>query len=436
MEVYTLKLLVIDSEGEGTGMDISIRAKGYGHDVRYWLPITRGGNRRPYGDGLLSKPREWKPSMDWADLIVVTGNNKYADDLAEYFGRGYPIFGTNSKAAQLELDRGHGQEVLANYGIDIVPYTVAHNAQEAIDHIKKTKKGCALKPWGGDANSAMTHVAKTADEALFTIKRWQREGIFKGGLMIQELCEGIEMGIAGWFGPHGWSKYIEESFEHKKFLTGDLGENTGEMGTVIRHVTKSKLFDKILSPITDYLHSCNYIGDCSVNCIIGDGSIYPLEFTMRLGWPDFTIRQEVIKGDPIQWMLDLVVGRDSLEVSEKVAVGVVMVHGDFPKCKDPPGTWAGYPISGITAENYSHLHLQQVMKDEVLGEERLCTAGTYPLVVTGSAKTVSGAAEKAYSTVHSLDWPSNVMYRIDIGERLKADLPKLHKHGFAVGMEY
>jgi phosphoribosylamine---glycine ligase len=440
-----MKLLVLDIEGEGTGVDLAYRAKEVGHEVRYWLPITRGGNRRPYGDGLLDKPREWRPSMDWADLVVVTGNNKYQDDLAEYFGKGYPIFGTNAKAASLELDRGYGQEVLADHGVKIIPYKIAKTAEEAVAHIAKEGTGFALKPWGGDANSAMTHVAKDADEAVFTIRRWQAEGLFKGQLMMQELVEGVEMGISGFFGPGGWSRWIEESFEHKKFLTGDLGENTGEMGTIIRHVEKSKLFDMVLGPLTDYLHQCNYVGDCAVNCIIDEaGVVHPLEFTMRLGWPDFTIRQELVRGDPVEWMLDLVYGKDTFEPGGKVAVGVLMVHGDFPKCKDGTGCWAGYPIEGIHPDIQRHLHYQQVMMDEVprlagkkvIELDMVCTAGVYPLVVTGSATTVSNAAKKAYRVVESIKWPSNVMYRTDIGERLKKDLSLVQKHGFAKGMEY
>jgi phosphoribosylamine---glycine ligase len=436
-----MKLLLLDIEGDGVGIDLGVSAQDWGHEVRYWLPITRGGNRRPYGDGILKKPKEWQTSMDWADLIVLTGNNKYADEMAEYFGKGYPIFGANAKAAALELDRGHGQEVLAEHGIKTVPYTVVSSIDEAIAHIVSSGKGCALKPWGGDANSAMTCVASDADEAVFTLKRWRREGLFKGELMVQELCEGIEMGIAGWFGPGGWSRALEESFEHKRFLTGDLGANTGEMGTVIRHVERSKLFDLILEPLTEYLHTCNYVGDCSVNCIISDdGVVHPLEFTMRLGWPDFTIRQEVTKGDPVNWMLDLVQGRDTLEVSSKVAVGVVMTHGDFPICHDPVGTWAGYPIEGLSEA----AHFHQVMRDEVprISGKRIeetemyVTAGTYVLVVTGSGTTVASAARKTYASVEQIKWPSNIMYRTDIGERLKKDLPKLQRHGFARGLSY
>jgi phosphoribosylamine--glycine ligase len=430
-----MKVLIMDVEGEGTGVDLAVRAQNADHDVRYWLPITRGGNRRPYGDGILNKPKDWKSSMDWADLIVLTGNNKYADELAEYFGKGYPIFGTNSKSAELELDRGKGQEVLKAHGVDTVPYTVVNSVDEGIKHILKTKSGYALKPWGGDANSAMTHVAKSPDEAVFTLKRWQKEGLFKGQLMMQELIEGVEMGISGWFGPGGWLSAIEESFEHKKFLTGDLGENTGEMGTVIRHVEKSKLFDLVLAPLTDYLHSCRYVGDCAVNCIITpDGQVGPLEFTMRLGWPDYCIRQSVFKGDPVEWMIDLMCGKDTLKVSEKIAVGVLMAHGDFPKCKDPMGTWAGYPIEGVTGDNEDHLHYQQVLMDEfprVIGGklkpiEMLGTAGVYPLVVTGTGTSVVSAAKQAYGVVKEISWPSNVMYRTDIGDRLRKDLPNFN----------
>ncbi len=432
-----MKVLVMDVEGEGTGVDISVRAQNAGHDVRYWLPITRGGNLRPYGDGLLSKPKDWKSSMDWADLIILTGNNKYADELADYFGKGYPIFGTNAKAAALELDRGVGQEVLSQGGIQTIPYKIVDSVAEGIGYILKTKKGYAMKPWGGDSNSSMTHVAKDANDAIFTLKRWQREGLFKGQLMMQELVEGVEIGISGWFGPEGWLSVIEESFEHKKFLTGDLGENTGEMGTVIRHVQKSKLFDVVLKPLTEYLHLCRYVGDCSVNCIIDyAGKVHPLEFTMRLGWPDFCIRQALVKGDPVQWMVDLMCGKDTFEVSDKIAVGVVMVHGDFPKCKDPMGAWAGFPIYGAE----EGVCYQQVMVDEVYQvggkAEMLCTAGVYPLVVTGTGTTVRAAAKQAYQAVGLIDWPSNVGYRTDIGKRLKKDLPLLQKHGFATEMNY
>ena len=298
-----MKVLIIDNNGEAAGVDLAIRASNADHDVRYWLPPHPGlGGRMSYGEGLVERVRDWKQSMEWAELVVLTGNANYMDDLTEYFGKGYPIFGCNPKGAELECDRELGQKVLEEAGIKTLPYLVVSSAEEALKQIIKTGAAYAMKPWGGAADKAMTYVGRSADDSIFTVKRWQKDGKFRGKLMMQEKIDGVEVGISGMFGPGGWCECFEESFEYKKFLVGDLGENTGEMGTVIRHVYHSKLFDEILDPLGDYLHSINYVGDCSVNCIVdARGRPWPLEFTMRLGWPDFCIRQPtLLSSDPVQ----------------------------------------------------------------------------------------------------------------------------------------
>lgn len=425
---------------EGVGLDLAMRAQDAGHEVRYWM-----SKEHPAGEAIVDKPKDWKESAEWADLIMPTGNCEYPEGFDDYFTQGYPIFGTNPKAAELELLRGEGQAVLEYYGIDILPYQVVDTPKEAIDVLLEAGKPFALKPHGGTVDKSMTAIPHDVEEAIFIIEKWQDEGLWEGQLMMQERVDGIEMGISGFFGPGGWCKHFEESFEHKKFMNDDYGGNTGEMGTVIRHVTESKLFDKLLEPLTDYLHLVHFVGDCSVNCIIDEeGNPWPLEFTMRLGWPDFCIRQEVLKVDPIEWMIDLIYGRDSFEVSNDIVVGVVMAHGDFPRCEMDPKDWSGFPISGITDKNREHLHFQQAMRGKaprvVDGKVKyineMLTAGAYPLVVTGKGKTVEAARDVAYGVVDQIRWPSNVMVRTDIGKRLMEQLPLLHKMGYAVGMKY
>src|SRR6266851_5273598 len=129
---------------EGTAIDIALRAQEVDHEVRYWLPKSH-----PVGTGLVAKPKDWQPSMEWADLIILTGNCDYPEGFEDYFGQDYPIFGTNPKAAELELDRGEGQAGLEYYGIDTPPNQIVDTAEEGIDVIVKTGKAYALKPWGG-----------------------------------------------------------------------------------------------------------------------------------------------------------------------------------------------------------------------------------------------------------------------------------------------
>src|SRR5580704_10565680 len=128
-----MRLLLLDNDAEGMGVDLAMRSQEAGHEVKYALPATK-----PYGDGLVEKVEDWEAEMDWADLVVLTGNSTYTGKLAEYFGRGYPIFGANAKAAELELDRAKGQEVLKAAGVETIPYQVVESAQQAIDLICET----------------------------------------------------------------------------------------------------------------------------------------------------------------------------------------------------------------------------------------------------------------------------------------------------------
>lgn len=438
-----MKLLVMDLDDHvGNGLDLAMRAKEYGHEATLWSEKPHDTGRemvnRAVGDS-------WKNELQKADLTVLTENCEYPKGLEEAFVQGYPIFGTCPLAAELELDREKGQEILDRYGINTLPFEIVNSADEAIKAVVKAGKPFVMKPWGGVDDKSTTCVARTPDEAIWTLNRWKEEGKFPEQLMLQQKVEGEEIGISGFFGPGGWNRALEESWEYKKFLTGDLGQNTGEMGTVIRHVSKSKLFDILLEPLTDYLHLCRYVGDCSVNAIIDRrGRVWPLEFTMRLGWPDFLIRQEVIQGDPVEWMRDLVYGRDSLEVRTDITVGIEEVHGDFPWKKDEDRVWSGFPVEGITPDNRDKLHFKQAMggkyKKIVGGAVRLVegtlTAGATPLVVTGSGGSVRAAKQRAYDVVEAIKWPSNVMYRTDIGDDLEESLPLLQKHGFAMGMRF
>jgi phosphoribosylamine---glycine ligase len=432
-----VKVFILDVEA-GMGLDLAYRAHHAEHEVCYW-------NLNPLiGKGMIDTTRDWKEAVEWAELTICTGNADYPEGFEEYFTKGYPIFGTNPAAAELELDRGKGQEALKKAGVPTIPYVVVDSINQAAAYLISTKCPCVIKPWGGEGDKSLTHVCKSVDDGLFTLQRWKEQGVDAGQLMLQRKIEGVEVGVSGFFGSSGWCKWIEESFEHKKFLTGDLGENTGEMGTVIQHTEDSALFREVLEPLTDLLHLLRFVGDCSVNCIVKDGVPYPLEFTMRLGWPDFTIRQAVLRGDPVKWMAELIYGRDIYEVLPHVAIGVVMTNGDSPKEKDDPKVWSGFPLYGVTAENEKHFHWQQVKRGSsprfLRGEKKdmpgIVTAGVYPLVVTGTGTTVRRAKRAVYENLKEVTWPSNVMYRIDIGDRLEDDLSLLHDQGYCQDVEF
>ena len=435
-----MKVLVIDATG--SSLDFCLRAQEWGHEVRLWIPPKRTGDEQPFGDGLVQKVKEWQKYMPWADMAVVQDNSAYRDDLEPFFRKGYPIFGCNKAASELELDRGKGQEVLRKCGIETIPYEIFSSYDKAIEYVKQEKRPFVSKPWGGASDKGLSFVAKTPEDMVYKLRHWKEEKK-AGEFMLQEFVPGVEFAVGGWFGPGGWNRMICENFEEKSFMDGGLGGNTGEQGTVLKYVVKSKLFDELLDPLTDYLHGLDYVGYCDVNAIVTDKAM-PLEFTMRFGDPTFQIQQALHEGDPVEWMADLLEGRDTLRASKDVAVGVVLTHGDYPHGHLSSRRVVGYPIRGITARNVDSLHFMQVMDgvgpvrmgDEIKDVSMYVTAGDYVMVVTGTGPTVRDARANAYRTAWAITWPSNKMMRTDIGMRLKSDLPRLQEMGYAKEFTY
>ncbi len=439
-----MKILVLDPDR--CGLPFSLLCKASGHDVILWMPPEQGTNNpSPIGNGLVDKVRDWEGKMKWADLIVVTDNSKYSARLETYFQKDFPIVGANQRSAALELDREVGSKFLNDCGIKTLPFQTFTSFDDAISHVRTTGGTFVCKPWGGTQDKALSYVSKSPADMIFTLERWRRSKKLQGKFMLQKKVSGVEMGVAGWFGPGGWCSYIDENWEHKKLMNDDLGCNTGEMGTVMRYVTKSKLFNDVLAPCTERLHRLGYVGNVDVNCIVAeDGTPWPLEFTMRFGWPSFNLCTSLHLGDPAEWLGGLLEGKDLLRCKEDVCVGVVLAHGDFPYSNYPAEEVVGFPITGLTAGRRRQVSLSSVMmasapmmvEGKVKNTPTLCTAGEYVAVVTGHGSTVCEAQASAYDVAWKIDWPSNKMMRTDIGCRLEEGLPLLQAHGYAKGMRY
>jgi phosphoribosylamine---glycine ligase len=217
---------------------------------------------------------------------------------------------------------------------------------------------------------------------------------------------------------------------------------------VLRFVRKSLLARKVLAPLAQELAKESYVGYVDVNCIIDDkGTPWPLEFTMRPGWPTYQIQMALLNGnDTATWLHALTKGEDmKLWTCDAVAIGVVMSVPDYPYSHMTRKEVVGIPIYGIKPSLLEHLHPCELMMGEGLplrikGEMRampmLVTAGDYVLVMTAVGPTVRDASNTVYRRLETLIVPNSPMYRTDIGRRLGKQLPKIQKHGYAAGMAY
>src|SRR5674476_284011 len=440
-----MKILIIDSTG--VGLDFALRCQNYGHEVRVFIKKNKDGTRCETGDGLITKVPHWESSMQCADYIFCTDNTFYIDMLDNYRAKGYPIFGPSMAANDWEQKRDVGAAVFERAGIPVIPSKKFSKYDEAIKYVIETNKRYVSKPIG-DGDKSLSYVSKSPADLVFMLQKWKKTNAYKGEFILQEFRGGIEMAVGGWFGLGGFSKYWCENWEFKKLMNGDLGVATGEQGTVLRYTDSSKLADEVLAPLEGQLHGLGYTGYIDVNCIIDDkGNAWPLEFTMRPGWPLFQIQQAVHKGDPVEWMLDLMDGKDSFKPSEDIAIGVVISMPDYPYSRLTKKECSGYPLFGIEKEDLlKDVHASEIQcgcaPDMIAGKVAMdvpmyVTAGDYVCTVSATGKTVCEAKDKVYKTIkNKIDIPNSIMYRTDIGCRLEEQLPKLHDMGYCLDMKY
>ena len=433
-----MNILIIDANS--VCLDFALRCTAYGHTVRAYIRNNKDGSRSQVGDGgLLTRVPDWEKHMNWADLIVCTDNTYYIHQLERYRDKGYPILGPSIDTNRWEQDRQHGAAIFEKAGISVIPSTEFKSYDEAIAFVIKNNKRYVSKPLG-DGDKALSYVSKSPADMVFMLQKWKKSNAYKGSFILQEFHGGIEIAVGGWFGKCGFSKQLCVNHEFKKLLAGDLGVSTGEEGTIIYYVQDSLLADKVLKPLEGYLHGLGYTGYIDVNCIVDDKGIpWPLEFTMRPGWPLFMIQQALHKGDPCQFMLDLLDGKDTLQVTDKVACGVVITMPPYPHDKGTPqDEHCGYPMFDLTMEDViKNVHLAAVMCGSApamvngkvkLKHEQLVTAGNYVCIVTGVGETVEDARCDCYGRIKKkINIPNSIGYRTDIGCRLEEQLPELRK---------
>ena len=436
-----MKVLFLDAFGGDGCLDVVLRAQDDGHEVRWHY--RKDARSMEFGRGLVTHVSDWRDHMRWADLVVLADNTKHLREVDAWRkNHGVPVVGATTEAASWELDRKVGQDVFKRAGIPIPPFKEFTDYDAAIAYVQKEGRAFVSKPSYDESDKSLSYVGKSPDDLIYMLTKWKKQQKLKGAFILQEKISGCEMAVGGWFGPHGFNRDVCENWEFKCLMAGDCGPNCGEMGTVLRFVSKSKLFDKVLKPLEDRLSRLGYVGYVDVNCIIDeDGDPWPLEFTMRMGWPTFNIQQALVKGDHVEWLAGLSEGRDLRPFSQETAVGVVMALPDFPYGKKDIKTVLGAPVYGLTPSVRKHVHpcqMQAPNRWTIQGEQKveLLTAGDYVLVASGTGESVRQARARAYRIIEKIQIPASPFWRPDIGTRLKSQLPEVQKHGYATGIVF
>ena len=438
-----MRLLIVDPQGNG--LDFAMRCQRDGHEVRLGIKLTE--KTKDIGKGLVEVTYDYGKWVRWADIIFMTDNTLYTADMDRLRKESVKVVGATVESASWEINRSAGMAVFRKAGIATPNYKDFRNYDDAIAYVKREDRRFVSKVIDGSFNDkALSYCAKSPEDMIYMLQRWKKLQKLPGPFVLQEFIGGTEMAVGAWFGPSGFTAGWCENWEFKKLMNDDMGVATGEQGTIVRYVRSSKLARKVLQPLETALARIGYCGYVDVNCIIDEqGNPWPLEFTMRPGWPTFNIQMALHEGDHAQWLMDLWQGRDPrCWTMNAVAAGVVVSIPDYPYSHVTRKEVTGIPLYGIEQQTWPHVHPCEMMMGtapkRIQGKfpdvPMMVTAGDYVMVMSGTGPDVKSATDIVYRRLKTLSMPNSPMYRTDIGRRLRKQLPLLHAQGYATGMEF
>jgi len=400
-----------------------------GHQVKYAISNSED---REVGAGFVPMVDDWRPEVDWADVIIfddVLGMGTEAKKLRD---AGKLVVGGTPYTDMLEDDRSFGQEELKKHDISIIPYRHFESFDDAINFVRENKARYVIKPSGEAQNlKGLLFIGEEEDgsDVIQVLEDYQQAWSDKiPTFQLQRRVEGVEVAVGAFFNGKEFAYPININFEHKKLFPGDLGPSTGEMGTAMFWSGPNRIFNQTLKKLESRLAEEGYVGYIDLNCIVSGQNIYPLEFTARFGYPTIFIQQEGITTPIAEFLHGLASGtRKTFKTRTGFQIGVRIVVPPFPFTD--PETFRVKSKDTIIhfRKGKEGVHFEDV---KLVNDEWLITGNSgVILVVVGMGPTMKQAQRQAYSRIKNLIIP-HMYYRVDIGNRWYEDSDKLHSWGY------
>jgi phosphoribosylamine--glycine ligase len=412
-----------------------------GHEVR--VCVANPDYRDVYG-GMLDFTSDWQAELGWLreageDGIALFESATQGETQDALRRDGFQVIGGSAFGDRLEADRAFGQQVLQGFGLRLAATHGFTAYAPALDFLRRKGGRYVLKFNGADNPRTRNYIGELDDasDMLALLATYAAHAELTGtrehpDFVLMEFVQGVEAGVGAYFNGREFLSPACLDFEHKRFFAGELGELTGEMGTIVSYRGSDKLFAASLAKMAPLLREGGYCGYINLNMIVNEEGLWPLEFTSRFGYPGFAIC-EALHEEGWDSIFQRMLKKNGLHVATRAgyAAGVVLTVPPFPYSHGYAELSKGAPLSfrpGMTAADHAALYYAEV---ERRGEHLVTSGSTgYVGVATGTGDTVGAARDAAYTLARRVVLP-NLRYRTDIGERVeRSDLRRLAEWGW------
>ncbi len=355
------------------------------------------------------------------DLVVVGPEAPLVAGLVDALeASGVPAFGPRAEAARIEGSKVHAKELMAAAGVPTASHAVMRSRQEALERLARTSYPAVLKADGLAAGKGVV-IAATEAEATEAVEMFFVERRFGDTeVVLEEHLEGEELSLLALCDGENVLP-LAPAQDYKRILDGDLGPNTGGMGSYspvpgFDQARAEQIADLVHRPIVDLMsrRGTPYHGVLYAGLMITDDGPKALEFNCRFGDPETQAVLPRLRSDLADLCLAArdpggLAGVDA-EFSDDWAVSVVIASAGYPASASK-----GDLISGL-ADAAALDGIEVTHAGTARSAEGIVTAGGRVLNVTALGSTPGEARDRAYEAAALIAFDGMQM-RTDIAAR-------------------
>jgi phosphoribosylamine--glycine ligase len=355
-------------------------------------------------------------------FTFVGPENPLSEGIVDQFQEaGLRIFGPKQNAAIIEGSKSFAKDLMKKYHIPTGSYEVFTSAEAALAYLDRKSAPIVVKADGLAAGKGVV-VAETLEQAKQAVHDMMSDSIFgEAGyrVVIEEYLAGEELSLMAFVDGDVVVPMVPAQ-DHKAVFEGDKGPNTGGMGAYspVPHMSKDQVeiaIETILKPTAKAMISegRSFSGILYAGLMMTTEGPKVIEFNARFGDPETEVVLPRLKTDLVDIVeatLDHRLDQLKVEWLEDTAVTVVLASEGYP------GTYPkGRTITGadewVGKDDVLVFHAGTIQENDLVK-----TSGGRVIAVTGIAKDVKAAQQKAYEAIRSIHF-DGMHYRNDIGNK-------------------
>ncbi len=355
------------------------------------------------------------------DLVIVGPEKPLVNGITNVLeNNNIKVFGPRKVPSQLEGSKTFTKEICKKYNIPSAKFGVFETIDETLNFLKKSNFPIVIKADGLAAGKGV-YISKNFQESEDAVKE-----IFGGKfgnakkILVEEFLNGEEMSFFIICDGKNF-KVFQTAQDHKRVGEGDVGKNTGGMGSyspsgLINKNLENKIINKIITPTLKAINDLGekYKGFLYAGLMISNNEPFLIEYNVRMGDPECQTILPLLETDLVDIFMaccDEKLEKFEIKWSEKKSLCIVLCSKGYPDTFQKNVKINNLNNLAFSKNDFIFHAGTKNVKNEIFSN------GGRVLNFVTTSSSFKNSRERIINLINQLNW-KNGFFRKDIGFKI------------------